>query len=248
MKLHILSDLHCEFEDYQYIETDSDVVVLAGDTNIKERGVAWALDTIRGKPIVYIMGNHEYYGAAYPKLVNSLKEKCKGTNIHLLENGKYAYQNVNIFGCTLWTDFELFGDPRVFGYECQQVMSDYKKIRVSPKFSKLRSIDVATIHKRSVNWLQSELEAHVGQKNVIVTHYAPSSISLPEERKHETTSAAYASQLDSIVEKYNPALWVHGHIHASSDYNLGSCRVLCNPRGYPDERNAVFKSELVVEV
>ena len=127
MKLHLLSDLHSEFEDYEYIETDSDVVVLAGDTNIKERGVAWALDTIKEKPIVYIMGNHEYYGSAYPKLANSLKEKCKGTNLHLLENGSFTYQNVNILGCTLWTDFELFGDPRVFGYECQQVMSDYKK-------------------------------------------------------------------------------------------------------------------------
>ena len=51
MKLHILSDLHSEFEDYDYNETDSDVVVLAGDTNIKERGIAWALDTIKEKPL-----------------------------------------------------------------------------------------------------------------------------------------------------------------------------------------------------
>jgi len=248
MKLHILSDLHSEFEDYDYNETDSDVVVLAGDTNIKERGIAWALDTIKEKPIVYIMGNHEYYGSAYPKLANSLKEKCKGTNLHLLENGSFTYQNVNILGCTLWTNFELFGDPRVFGYECQQVMSDYKKIRVSPKFSKLRSIDVAAIHKRSLNWLESELNSYMGQKNIVVTHHAPSPASLAEERRHETTSAAYASQLEHIVKKYNPTLWVHGHIHVSSDYNLGSCRVLCNPRGYPDERNPDFNAELVVEV
>lgn len=179
MKLHILSDLHSEFEDYEYHETDTDVVVLAGDTNLKERGIAWALDTIKDKPIVYIMGNHDYYGSAYPKLLNSLREKCKGTNIQLLENDVFSYQNVNILGCTLWTNFELFGDPRVYGYECQQIMTDYKKIRVSPKFSKLRSMDVAAIHKRSINWLEAQLKAREGQRNVVVSHHAPSESGSP---------------------------------------------------------------------
>jgi len=248
MKLHILSDLHSEFENYKYTETDSDVVILAGDTNLRERGVTWALDTIKGKPIVYIMGNHEYYGAAYPKLVNSLKEKYRGTDIQLLENDVFTYQNVNFLGCTLWTDFELFGDPRIYGYECQQVMSDYKKIRVSPRFSKLRSIDVAVIHRRSRNWLELELKSRMGQTNVVVTHHAPSPKSLEEERRLDTTSAAYASQLERVVEDYSPELWVHGHIHSSSDYTIGDCRVICNPRGYPDERNREFQSELVIEV
>ena len=248
MKIHILSDLHSEFEDYEYLETHSDVVILAGDTNLKERGVDWALDTIKNKPIVYVMGNHEYYGSAYPKLLNSLRGKCKGSNIQLLENDVFTYQDVNILGCTLWTNFELFGDPRVYGYECQQIMTDYKKIRVSPKFSKLRSIDVAAMHMRSINWLESELKAREGQKNIVVTHHAPSPISLPEEKKNETASAAYASDLQGIIEKYSPPVWVHGHIHISSDYSVGSCRVICNPRGYPDERNPNFKPDLVIEV
>ena len=98
MKLHILSDLHCEFEDYQYIETDSDIVILAGDTNLKDKGVVWALDSIKNKPVVYILGNHEYYGSAYPKLLKSLKEKCKGTNIELLENGIFSYKKSEYSG------------------------------------------------------------------------------------------------------------------------------------------------------
>ena len=248
MKLHILSDLHSEFEEYRYTETDSDLVILAGDTNLKARGVQWALDTIRNKPIVYILGNHEYYGAAYPKLTNSLKEMCSGTNINVLENNAFQIQDVNIFGCTLWSSFELFGDPRVYGHECQQALTDYKKIRLSPRFSKLRSIDVAAIHKRSVNWLESELSANSGKKNIVVSHHAPSPNSLSEKRANDPISAAYASQLEHIMEKYSPTLWVHGHIHVSSDYQVASCRVVCNPRGYPDERNPDFKSDFVVEV
>jgi len=248
MKLHILSDLHSEFEDYEYKDTDADVVVLAGDTNVKGRGVEWALDAISAKPVIYILGNHEYYGSAYPKLVDSLREKCRDTNIHLLENDSITIQDVNIFGCTLWTDFELFGDPRLYGSECQQIMNDYKKIRLSPKYSKLRSIDVATIHKRSLNWLVSELQDHSGQKNVVVSHHAPSPASLWKERAQESSSAAYASQLEPIMEKLKPKLWVHGHIHKSSNYSVGGCRVICNPRGYPDERNEKFKSDFVVEI
>jgi len=248
MKLHILSDLHSEFEDYRYIATDADVVVLAGDTNLKARGVTWALDTIRDKPVVYIPGNHEYYGSAYPKLLNALKETCEGTNIKLLENGIFTYENVNILGCTLWTDFKLFGDARIYGYQCQQLMTDYKKIRVSPKFSRLRSLDVSAIHRRSLNWLESELQTRTGQKNIVVTHHAPSSSSLPEGRKDESTSAAYASNLEPFIKKHNPLLWIHGHIHTSSDYKVGACRVISNPRGYPDERNPDFKSDLVINV
>ena len=248
MKLHIISDLHSEFEDFEYVKTGSDLVVLAGDTNLKTKGALWALDTIKDKPVVYILGNHEYYGAAYPKLVHSLKELCEGTNIHVLENDSFTYQGVNIIGCTLWTDFELFGDPRIYGYECQQIMTDYRKIRLSPKYSKLRSIDVAAIHKRSLSWLESELQKSAGSKAVVISHHAPSPASLPLERASETSSAAYASQLEYIMEKYSPSLWVHGHIHISSDYKVGLCRVVCNPRGYPDERNPNFKPDLVVEV
>ena len=54
MKLHILSDLHSEFEEFQYTETDSDLVILAGDTNLKSKGVEWALDTIRNLSLIHI--------------------------------------------------------------------------------------------------------------------------------------------------------------------------------------------------
>lgn len=248
MKIHLLSDLHAEFESYEYRETDSELVVLAGDTNVKEKGVDWALEVITKKPVMYVLGNHEYYGSAYPKLVKVLKDKCKNTNVHILENDVFTYQDVNIFGCTLWTDFKLFGDPRIAGYECQQVMSDYKKIRVSPKYSKLRSIDVATIHSRSLSWLESEISKYAGGKNVVVSHHAPSPNSLPGQNAEEYVSAAYASQLEGVVEKYKPQVWIHGHVHNSVDYLMGSCRIVCNPRGYPDERNPDFDSELVVEV
>ncbi len=49
MKLHILSDVHVEFESYDAPETDADVVVLAGDINVGRNGFDWAREHLRFK-------------------------------------------------------------------------------------------------------------------------------------------------------------------------------------------------------
>jgi Icc-related predicted phosphoesterase len=50
-----------------------------------------------------------------------------------------------------------------------------------------------------------------------------------------------------MQDKTAPALWLHGHIHANRDYQVGSTRVVCNPRGYPGE-NADFDPRFIVEL
>ena len=248
MKIQVLSDLHIEFEEFEYVETGSDVLILAGDIHIKDKGVLWALDNIKNKPVIYVLGNHEFYGNAYPKLISSLKDKAQGSNVHILENDHLNVEGVNFFGCTLWTDFNLFGDPRISGYQCQQIMTDYKKIRVSPRFSKLCSIDVASIHRQSIQWLKSELDRKKGETNVVVTHHGPSVKSLPVGQEDDVSSAAYVSQLEGVIAEYAPSYWVHGHMHNSSSYSICGCNIVCNPRGYPGERNPDFRSDYTIEV
>jgi len=45
---------------------------------------------------------------------------------------------------------------------------------------------------------------------------------------------------------------VHGHIHESFDYQVGNCRVVCNPRGYLQHgrglENKRFNPALVVDL
>jgi hypothetical protein len=69
-----------------------------------------------------------------------------------------------------------------------------------------------------------------------------------------TLSAVFASNLDDLVSEVNGCL-IHGHTHDSFDYNIGKCRVVCNPRGYPRSRdmasgyeNPNFRSDLIIEV
>ncbi|MDQ6963189.1 MAG: metallophosphoesterase [Mariprofundaceae bacterium] len=248
MKIQLLSDLHIEFEHFYYESTNADVIVLAGDIHIKDKGIRWALDQIKDKPVLYVLGNHEFYGKAYPKHIESLKELAEQSNVHVLENKGMTIDGVNFFGCTLWTDFQLYGDARLTGYECQQIMNDYKKIRLSPQYRKLRSIDTSNIHRHSLHSLQAELAAKAGEKNIVISHHGPSERSLASTAKGEVVSAAYVSSLEDTIYTYQPTYWLHGHMHCSSDYQVGGCRVLCNPKGYPHQPNQAFNAGFCFDV
>jgi len=235
MKVQVLSDLHLEFEDFDIDCMDADVLILAGDIHVGDKGISWLLDRQIDIPVIYVLGNHEYYRHAYPKLLDSIRQRIVNTNIVLLENESFQIEQTIFYGCTLWTDFDLFGSPKVAGFECQQRLNDFKKIRRTPGYSKLRSVDVAMIHASSLRWLTRAYDHNSDVKRVIVTHHAPSALSLPDAFKHEVVSAGYASHLDPLIHELSPDLWVHGHLHSASDYYVGTTRIVCNPRGYPGQ-------------
>jgi predicted phosphodiesterase len=248
VKIHILSDLHIEFAPFSPPKTDADVIVLAGDIHIKSQGINWIKAHFPVKPVIYVLGNHEYYGEAIPKLTEKLKELTRGTHIHVLENDALEIDDVLFLGSTLWTDFRLYGDPRIAGYFASQQMTDYRKIHVSPDYHRLRSLDTATFHARSRSWLENELMRNSGRKIIVITHHALSKRSIPEQFQEDIVSAAYASNLEELIEKSGARLWIHGHIHTCQDYQIGETRVLCNPRGYPNEYGNSFNPGLVVEI
>ena len=113
MKIKILSDLHTEFEEFQgsgFIpdESNCDVTIMAGDIATGTKAITWLMDNYI-KPVIYVAGNHELYGNTYPKLFNKIREECAGTNIFFLEDGHINIDGINFIGCTLWSDFNLFG-------------------------------------------------------------------------------------------------------------------------------------------
>jgi len=62
-RFYCLSDLHNEFGEFtDFADPDDyDVVLLAGDIDLGLAGVGWA-NTMFKKPVMYVTGNHEYYG------------------------------------------------------------------------------------------------------------------------------------------------------------------------------------------
>jgi Icc-related predicted phosphoesterase len=206
-------------------------------------------------PVIYVYGNHEAYGLIFEDFEIDLRQASqKATDIHFLDAGQMIFQGVRFLGATLWTDFRLFGDS-VFEknqamYDAQQMMNDYRRIHlVSSPFGRLRPRDTAAMHEEQRAWLEEQLSIPFDGKTVVVTHMAPSAKSVLPVYRNDALTPAYASHLDTLVEQAD--LWVHGHMHASSDYKIGKCRVVCNPRGYPTRsgaENATFDPDLVIEI
>jgi predicted phosphodiesterase len=110
MRLHILGDLHLEFGPAKIPATDADVVVLAGDIHLGREGRKWAGNQFPAKPVIYVLGNHEFYRHSLPELTETLKRETDGSQIHLLENRVVEIKGYTFLGCTLWTDFRLSDD------------------------------------------------------------------------------------------------------------------------------------------
>ena len=247
MKLQILSDLHIEFAYFELPKTDAEIIILAGDTGVGQRGINWSKSMAASVPILYIHGNHEYYREAWPKLIETNRELCAGTNVHFLENNEFTLSDTRFLGCTLWTDLNLYGNIPFAELAAGQSMNDFKHIRKSPGYSRFRPADTLYIHRKSIFWLENELKKPA-VKTVVITHHAPSMKSVPDEFKNNPVNPAYASNLDDLILKYQPDLWIHGHQHKPANYSIGKTQVICNPRGYPGQYSNGFNPALVVEV
>ena len=91
--------------------SNADVVVVAGDVSLGTKGIQWIYLQLKMFPVIYVLGNHEYYCGSYPKTQNKISELSDATNVHVLENKSIVIDDVTFHGTTLWTDFELLRYP-----------------------------------------------------------------------------------------------------------------------------------------
>jgi len=259
MRLLILSDLHHELwrQDAPPIDPSisrPDVVILAGDINTGAKAVEWAAQEFAGLPVLYVHGNHEAYGGKLEEIQAEIEAACAvAGNVHFLNCGEYLLGNVRFLGATMWTDFRLFGDddrPNAMR-EAEAVMVDYKRIRLAQKgYRKLRASDTAMFHSMHKSWLKDKLAEPFSGFTIVITHTAPSLLSIADRFATDPVSAAFASHLDDLACQAD--LWIHGHMHDSFDYRIGKCRVVCNPCGYMMRgggiENVRFDPNLIVEI
>ncbi|MDD5300904.1 MAG: metallophosphoesterase [Gallionella sp.] len=250
LKLHILSDMHLEFSTFEPPATDADVVVLAGDIGKETNGINWARSAFPDKNILYVPGNHEFYGADRPETLAAIRAAAQECGVHLLDEDEVVINGVRFLGCTLWTDFRLFGEAeKPFAMLAgQQGLNDFRVIQEGSSgcFSPSKSVE---LHEKSLAWLKTKLDEPFDGKTVAVTHHLPSMRSVVDRFKGSQLSACFASELDYLFGKM--ALWIHGHTHDNLDYEANGTRVICNPRGYVTyncQENFDFKPGLVIEI
>lgn len=271
MKLLVLSDLHLDMApmpletDGRRIDAGADVVVLAGDIHEGTAGLHWARQSFPDKPILYVAGNHEFYGHSWGGLLAALRDTAAQLDIHCLENEAVEIGGVRFLGCSLWTDFLLDGESRQPGamQAAQSWLNDYRWIRVEEadipqdmgliKPGPLNAELTLRRHQESVAWLEQELSMENAPTSVVVTHHAPHPKSVPAQYLGDPLSPAFVSDLERLMGRACvPTLWIHGHVHSSMDYRVGGTRVVCNPRGYwhwiGGQENKDFRPAYLVEI
>ena len=247
INLHVLSDLHLDFTTIKHhaAPDGTDVVILAGDTHPGVAGIIWAAQTFPGLPVLYLAGNHEFYGKrALDRHPERMRSKARELNGSLGSDVRFCDRDVHVvkgvrFACaTLWTDYALHGDQQegmiqaCGGFGGTGGMNDYRRIcRTTNRL--VRPADLLAEHVASRSFIQEVLDEPFSGSTVVVTHHAPAAASLAPDLRDDALSPCYASRLEGLMEGLQaPELWIHGHIHRPQDYECGRTRVLANPRGY----------------
>ena len=242
MRIQYFSDIHLEFGSLEIGPTEADLIVAAGDIGIGVQGLERLKEL--GRPVVYVAGNHEFYGQEYFATISALHAGARGSNVRFLERESLIWGEVRFLGCTLWT--ELGGDENDQIEDLLRLVNDFRRIRYRHEVLNLR--DYVLLHRESRHWLISELEQPFDGKTVVITHHAPTPWSW-----HESPTSikrfAYCNDLKEVFHNFEIAAWFHGHTHLVSDYRCSGARILCNPRGYyPSQLVADFDPTKTVDI
>lgn len=235
MKIQLASDLHLEFLQRNFPgerliapAAEASILVLAGDiangTQAIELFNDWPV------PVLYLAGNHEFYGTDFAQTRAALPKAAEGTRVKFLDNDVADFEGVRFLGATLWTDYRLVRNRTQSHLmeNAEMRLTDHFRIRDGAgKFTAQRAL---AEHEIACTWLAQKLAEPYDGKTVVVSHHGPHPLSVHPRFIGEPLNAAFVSDLSELLFRAN--LWLHGHVHDSFDYNVGGCRVVANPLGY----------------
>ena len=255
MRIQVVSDLHLEFHNLLTpVAEDADVLVCAGDLAPIGTGVVRhaAEEWAEAGHILYVPGNHEFYGTDIDRARNQLAEECYGLGITLLDPDAIVIDDVHFIGATLWTDFLLDGISREsVAHRAARGISDFDGwIRQQRGTGRFTTYESARRHAEERAFIEYELAdaERDGTTAVVITHHAPTPRSIAPQFHGSALNPAFASNLERLIVRYKPALWIHGHMHNSVDVTVGETRVLANPAGYNPGENPDYDPALCIEV
>ena len=281
MKIQLLSDLHLEAHPHFAPEPapGADVLVLAGDIGSYQQGgqlsdedfglARFAPQAAGGRwptPVLFVPGNHEYDAQDFDEAHQRLRNTCERLGIAWLERETLVLAGVRFVGTTLWSDFDALAEHEGTEDLTRQLRLRDKAYRAAnfylrktggtrngEPFLAEAMRDQALLCQQ---WLAQALAVPFAGPTVAVTHFAPSLLSADPRYGLVPGTAGFCNALDGLLPR--ASLWLHGHLHAPSDYTVrgesgdGSpwqCRVVANPLGYARKgEQASFQPRCVIAV
>jgi Icc-related predicted phosphoesterase len=243
MRLQLLSDLHFEFHrdgGRSFVDsldpTGIDVLVLSGDVAVAE-GIPPALALLCGRlrdaSVVYVHGNHEFYGSDRNFVLDITKQaKAENPNLVWLESSGVQLSGFNFLGAPLWFPLSTV-DERL-----KHAMNDFSAIEDFESW-------VYDENAKAIAFLEQQLRPG----DIVVTHHLPSQRCVAPRFDGHPLNPFFVCDLTELIIERRPRLWLHGHSHASVHAQIGETAVLCNPFGYAvEELNPEFLDRLVVDL
>lgn len=223
--LQIISDVHTEFISSQHKRENkfralldkADITVLAGDIVNKAKDLQQFLLIAKefSTYVVFVPGNHEYYKQSTD---SEYKEVCDSVeNVFFLQRDRIQVGDHWFSGCTLWTNIDNYAS---------QMMND-----------PFDASEVKAMHEGDVNWLAENAQ----KGDIVVTHHLPSLELIHPKYKCSSINSGFATDLNWLIDKIDPLLWICGHTHSPFDVVVGKTRVIINPVGYPGENQNFHK-------
>jgi len=235
MRILAVSDLHLEFHRdggasfiSEMSDVEADALVMAGDvTSITMLPVILRALSSEFPHVIYVYGNHEFYGSDRKTVVRIVREVELSTpNLHVLDCDVMTIGGVKFVGTPLW--FSRSVAPK-------HALNDFHQIRNYESW-------VYDENRRAIEFLSRE----TGPGCVVITHHVPTTKSIAPEHRGSVLNPFFTCDVEDVIHSGGPRLWIHGHTHTSFDYVLGRTRVVCNPLGYPGE-NESFDIRKVID-
>ena len=264
MNIQLLSDLHLEAHPHFVPEPapGADVLVLAGDVGSYQPGSQLADDDFGlarfsplpqhagwPTPVLFVPGNHEYDAQDFDAAHLRLRHTCDRLGITWLERETRVLRAVRFVGTTLWSDFDALADHEGCTDLGRRLKLRDKAFRAANFY--LRKTGgtrhgepflAEPLREQALacqEWLAAALQQPFDGSTVAVTHFAPSLKSADPRYGLVPGTAGFCNALDHLLP--HAQLWLHGHLHAPSDYlaqgqrgdgSAWQCRVVANPLGY----------------
>ena len=160
-------------------------------------------------------------------------------------------EGVRFIGATLWTDLLLEGKADEIGAHMRvsREISDFRGA-IQHQGRNIPTGESVARHRADRAFIECELaEAdRAGDRAVVITHHAPSPRSIRPWFEGDPFNPAFASNLDRMIEHFQPELWIHGHMHDPVDERLGWTRLVANPAGYRYEAKEGFNPALCIDL
>lgn len=224
MKFQYVSDIHLEFRNPPVrLRNTAPYLILAGDIGRldlerhEDSLKSFLKDCVsRWKRVIYVPGNHEFYGLSLSEGKSKLRDICRQLGVTLLAPGVVKIDNVTVVGDILWSNPE---NECIF--EC---ISDGMCI-VDFNYN-----DYIEEHEKSLCFLRKIVSR---EKCIVVTHHAPD-LEIAKH-PHSDLETCFGTDILDTFDKKNIIAWIYGHTHMNKAANINGVELLTNQMGYPDE-------------